>query len=421
MPSSGKLKFNIHLSIAILTLVILLMSSMSFAFFEISGIGARGFEVKLFRFMLLCAIIALYVIWIIIQLKLTFPKPILIFLGLIIYSTIVSVILNSPREYGPSLLRYFTYIVTFNLFYLIVSEISRETVLSIMRWFSLACILISIFFGFLEIFTGNVQYLNGAFRVAGPFKWHQLAFAMFLFCCMMITDFVFFRQMKTLRWKLFYGFIWLLLFYLLIRTGSRALFVIVFLVYFLMAFLKTDSFRKKLLISSIAVIISIGSAIAIVSLNISPRLARMIVSDDKTGDGSTASRIAIHINAYQGLDDLDKLMGVGLGGFTKFYQDVTGSEDIAAHNNYLMFFVESGYLGVILYLGFQIVLFFRLLRLIKWNKDDPFINVAFALFLGIDVLSFLQNNFYFLESETITWAFYGVAFGIEHIDFNHGG
>ena len=49
----------------------------------------------------------------------------------------------------------------------------------------------------------------------------------------------------------------------------------------------------------------------------------MIVSDDKTGDGSTASRIAIHINAYQGLDDLDKLMGVGLGGFTKFYQDVT--------------------------------------------------------------------------------------------------
>ncbi|WP_370088960.1 O-antigen ligase family protein [Ekhidna sp.] len=323
----------------------------------------------------------------------------------------VSVIGNPIRDYVPSLIRYLIYIGVFNLFYTIHLNRDWNHTGRIVRAFIYTGIFISLFFGFLEIATGQVEYLNEDYRVAGPFKFHQLAYAMFLFCIMISTDFIIIRKSRSVLRKIFFGILWMLMFYLFVRTGSRAMFVILFITYFVVFFFAFKSLKKRFLLITAFCIIALAGAFAILQLNISPRLKTLFVSKDVGTDSSTASRIAIHMNAFEAFKKESKVYGIGMGAFTRFYKNATGADDIAAHNNYLLFLIEGGVIGLILFLGHQIYMFKWLKKSIHSEFDSQnIVKVAFALFVGIDVLGFLQNNYYFTESEAIIWCFYGLAF-----------
>lgn len=81
---------------------------------------------------------------------------------------------------------------------------------------------------------------------------------------------------------------------------------------------------------------------------------------------------------------------------------------VAAHNNYLLFLIETGYIGLVLYLLFQAVLFRTLLRDLR-RRRDSFARAAMLVFIGVHVMSFLLNNFYFFTTELIIWAVYGMS------------
>ena len=410
----GVLKISVIKFLAITIFFVILISSMSYSLFYYSGIEARGDGIKIFRFGLLFLIFYLCILFYVGRKKLIKKYPFLIFLGLILFSFFVSILNNSPRDYIASFFRYLSYLALANIVYTLVVQKGESWILIVFKRFNCIFLIISILFGYYEIFSGQVQYLNEDYRVAGPFRFHQLAFGMFLFVNLISFYELSIKGEKDQYKKIWKVILYLACFYLFIRTGSRALLITYFLAYFILFFLKERSFYRRFRIVILSIVLTILALGALLGTNISPRLTKIFISENPFNDGSTMSRIAIHVNSFEGFLHQNQFIGIGLGGFTSFYRDLTGADGIAAHNNYLLFLVEGGYLGLFLFLAFQISMFLFLRKNLNQGNNSV-IKVGFLLFIGIDILSSMQNNYYFFTTELLVWAVYGWCFGLNDI------
>jgi O-antigen ligase len=121
-------------------------------------------------------------------------------------------------------------------------------------------------------------------------------------------------------------------------------------------------------------------------------------------DGSTLTRIYIISESLSHLSFLDKIIGIGLGGFNEYFYQITGRIGHAAHNIYLQLFVEGGWIGLTLFVLLQIMVIFRFKE--NYKRTDSrdkklLIELGLALFLGIEVLGFLLNAHYFYQSQIL--------------------
>jgi O-antigen ligase len=272
----------------------------------------------------------------------------------------------------------------------------------------------SLAFGYFEILTGKVQFLNGDFRVAGPFRNHQLAFAMFLFCLLILYSELVIKSSSNHK-RLLHILLFLSIFYLFIRTGSRALLVTYFISYLILYILTAEGFFQKLKVLTISAFIAFSGIVVILNTSISPRLRLALTSEKTIYDPSTLKRISIVTNSLDQFQKENIWFGIGLGGFNEFYFEAGGEKGIAAHNNYLLFLIEAGAIGLSIYIIYQLLFFLFILKLLIKFPRDPIVRSAFLLFIGIDVISFLQNNFYFFSSELVVWLVYGYSIGKYHV------
>lgn len=93
---------------------------------------------------------------------------------------------NSISQVLPSACRYFAYLIFANLSYLYVLQNGVDAFIRINKKFLVYFVILSLFWGIVEIISGDIDYLNGAYRFAGSFKKHQLATALFIYVLLVL-------------------------------------------------------------------------------------------------------------------------------------------------------------------------------------------------------------------------------------------
>ena len=251
--------------------------------------------------------------------------------------------------------------------------------------------------------------MNGAYRLSGSFKSHPLANSMFLgiLLILWVEYFVFPK-----RRSFFNIFILLALFYLFLNTHSRMpLFFLIF------SYLTFNLLRLKKIVKALKVIVAIiivlmGSYSLVVNTDVAPRLKTVFLSKNSLKDPSTKTRLIIAENTFKGMNSFEKTVGIGLGGFNKFYRDITDLDGVAAHNNFLLFYAEGGIIGLIVFLFYQAVLFITLFRFIRkkiiYSESVNYQRLVFVAVFLFEICSFLLNNYYFFVSQSIVFVLMGL-------------
>lgn len=313
-----------------------------------------------------------------------------------------SIFQNSITQILPSAFRYFAYLACANISYFYVLRYGTTDFINICQKGLIFLISLSLFWAIVEILSGDVDYLNGAYRLAGSFKKHQLGTALFVYVLLVLYEVFILKYHK----RLFHFAIYFILFALLVATQSRALLGIFFVTHFLYYFFRIRSV-KKLFLLSIGVVLFVGLFYyVVIYTDWLPRYKTMFVGSVGIYDASTLERLEIVYDSVRALKGEHTIWGIGMGGFENFYSNITGRSDVAAHNNYLLFYIEGGWIALILYLLFQLTLGVILIKDIR-KGIAKLACPAFMLFFGITIMSFLLNNYYFYCSELLVWSFIG--------------
>ena len=323
-------------------------------------------------------------------------KSLLIYYSLIIYMLFISIIRNPPSEYIPTFMRYILYI---NIFCLVYKYTYNGTLkLSILDNIVKNTFYVAIFFGILEIVTGNVQFLNNSYRLSGNFSNHSTGYSLLLY---LIIHYLFFRYTRNkLNQYLCFSVISLIF---LLLTQSRTLIILTFITYPLSFFLLNDKIHLKFKILFITTLIVGSLSYLVINYFENNRLYTLyeILVLGKI-DPSTLTRIDIITDTITHMSPLDYILGQGLGGFNKYYYEISGELGVAAHNIYLQFIIEGGYSGIIGLIIFQFLVYKKFKMAYRKNPYyRNYLTLGFALFLGFEILGFLLNAHYFYQSHIL--------------------
>ena len=323
----------------------------------------------------------------------------------ILWMTLSGLLYNSLTQILPSFIRYSLYLLCACFAYTYVRKYNSKSFLSIIKWFLYPFIIISVFWALYEVATDQVEYLNGAYRLSGSFKHHQLAAALFYYVLMVLYWTLYLRRNFTII-RLF---VLLVLASLLFATQSRALLGISLIVTLLYTYTGVKSAKIFITTMCLTGIIFIIAYYVTFFTEALPRVRDSLTMDDGEYDNSTMTRILIVENTIENIQGVKLLTGIGLGGFEQFYKNITGESEFAAHNNYLLFYSEGGVPSLLSYILFQLSFLKDIFISIRHNRTT--INVVtFYLFLGITLFSFMLNNYYFYCSEIFVWLFLGAYY-----------
>jgi hypothetical protein len=324
------------------------------------------------------------------------------FILFVIFSILIplaaSVFLNDVIEYTATIMRLISYITFMYLIY----ALTIHNYIKFKDIYNVFCVLVVVclFFGVIQILTGNLVNMNQADRLSSIYGRTPAGFALL----MLLTSSFFYgcffnRQIKVNKVILLFFFLVSMI--MMVLTHSRQALFTLFLVIFFLHWLKSGSFMKIVVLIFLSAIMFLFFYIAM-NTDMLPRIA-ILISSGLTDD-SSQTRIAIIINSLEGFSGLDRFIGIGLGGFNHFYKDITGELGVAAHNDYLLFFVEGGILS---FLCFIIITFYGLFYFLKRAKHLDTFYIPLSVFLSISLLSFLNNPLYYVQTQVLTFAVYG--------------
>lgn len=279
-------------------------------------------------------------------------------------------------------------------------------------------------FGAAQALFGLVPLLNGAFRIYGPFVGSPLNFALFLsgLCLLLLGT----TRLTWLDYAMIAAAGVLLLFShsRLVIVGYAACLGLLMLLqrrFALVigvglcaaALLLTSSSLTEQLLGRFRSIQTINGEV----LQRAPHYAFQYEWTERNVDNSVLLRVQTHFVGWEAFQRAP-LLGHGLGSFVPIYEARTGRADVAAHNDYLLYLVETGLIGVTLYLGLQIWLIWSLLLPPRWCSPmtRALCRGAAAAYICVNVLSFLSNSYYFYEVQTWIWLGIGVALGFRRLD-----
>lgn len=316
---------------------------------------------------------------------------------LVMYLLIVSILRNRPDEYIPTFLRYTSYLIVFGIGY-INTKLHRLNRIEITKLLSIG-FYIALFFGILEIATGNLAYFNSSFRATGNFSEHSTGYSLFLFVLL-----IYFINEYRLTKKFYFVLLVIGSFILLYLSQSRTLIILSILVYPLSKFILYEKLSYKIY-TFVGIIILFISLYFVIPMFLSDtRLFTIyqILFDGKV-DGSTQTRIFIITESLSHLTTIDEIIGIGLGGFNDYFYSITGRLGVAAHNIYLQLYVEGGWIGLLLFVFLQLGVVKKMKSSYrnKNHKQKYLLEMGLALFLGIEILGFLLNAHYYYQSQLL--------------------
>ncbi|NQX82435.1 MAG: O-antigen ligase family protein [Flavobacteriaceae bacterium] len=371
-------------------------------------IGSDAFD-KLFKLIMSASVVVVLMLSLF---KLKGEKINYTFLNLyiiLIYGTfIISVLANSPIEYIPSILRFTMYLLACLVTYRYIEVNGLDYLIRILKSVIKFAVIITIIIGFSEVLFWDIRFMNGAYRLSGQFLGHPLAYAMFLIVLIVFTyELKIFDKNKIVRWVMLS-----MLIYLFMNTHSRAPIFGLCISYAIYVFIKDKNILKQFR-NILIILIALSSVILVViNTDISPRIKKVFISKNSLKDNSTNTRFEIIDNTFEGMDIVDKTIGVGLGGFNRFYELHTHQLGVAAHNNYLLFFAEGGFVGLFIFILYQITLFYFLYVFVRKKeriyKGINLNRLIFVVVFFFEFLAFLLNNYYFYNSQIFVFVIIGL-------------
>ena len=323
----------------------------------------------------------------------------------ILWMSFWGILYNSITQILPTLVRYSLYLLCACFAYTYVLRYNNKSFLRTIRCFLYPFIIISVFWALYEVVTGQVEYLNGAYRLSGSFKHHQLAAALFYYVLMILYGGMYLKPHYSVGRLL----VLLILASLLFATQSRALLAISLIVALLYVYTGVKSAKVFVITMCITGLVFVIAYYVVFFTEALPRFKESFTMDEGEYDNSTMTRIWIVENTLENIQGLKLLTGIGIGGFELFYKNITGEGEVAAHNNYLLFYAEGGLPALVSYILFQVAFVRDVFISVRHNPTIINI-VTFFLFLGITLFSFMLNNYYFYCSEIIVWLFYGAYY-----------
>lgn len=323
-----------------------------------------------------------------------------LFLGFIGYPLIISLVRNSASEYLASILRFSSYYFIFISFYFATSHgfISIKKFKPVVSFIVLFCCIIS----FIQVSSDNMPFMNGAYRLSSIYGATPAGFALLmLFCSIFYFSLYFFDD--TIQDKKRVLFWAILSTYMMYATQSRQA-LATLIIFFFIVLLINSSWVFKIIYSFFISIISLGIYWILLNTSIFPRITDMLTRDDT--DSSTQTRKNIIDITINNLDDIERYLGIGLGGFNQYYFSNTGELGIAAHNDFLLFYIEGGFIALISYIIFlsaTTIFWFKAYK--KYGKQFL---VPLSIFVAIYILSFLNNPFYYPQTQVLSAATLGI-------------
>ncbi|CAD5356734.1 O-antigen polymerase [Enterobacter cancerogenus] len=322
------------------------------------------------------------------------------FIFTIIVPSLVGFVRNDPIEVFPSLLRYFSYFLAFVLFFhfYLINSFSLKTldkIIKILTIIFLACSLI-------QIAQGNMIFMNGAYRLSSVygntpagFALITLVFSIYFYCQMLVAYCSRYERIILFSYFIFNAI-------MMVMTQSRQSVVTLLL---LISFFHFVRARKlfKIFTLIFAALLAYGFYWLVLNTDLFPRLTQMLFN--YASDSSTHTRIEIITQTYAHLDTENIIYGIGLGGFNRFYYDITGELGVAAHNDFFLFFVEGGVLSLFFYCLFILGGFLFWSKVVR-KKGQAYIT-PLCVFTSLYIFSFLNNPYYYPQVQVIAAAMMG--------------
>ncbi len=367
-------------------------------------LGGDAFE-KLFNLVVILTSLGILLMFTLISRQVFIKTPLgfKVILGLIVWMTMMTLIQNSVSEWLPTVARYFLFLLVFTISYMLALDGSVDEV--VVERILIGCLLFGAFSGAVELLTGNVRFVNGAYRVAGNFNHHHLGYALYMFVPLVYLGH---KLLENFSIKLL--LIWLFGFSMFAMSHSRALMVFLIASFAFTLFFWQESYKRKV------VMLGVGMAVLFLLYNVVlhtelfPRLRDLLVVDEL--DPSTLYRIFVYEASTGQMSIFAKLFGIGAGGFNEFFYSATGITGTAAHNDYLLVYVEGGIFSLVAYLVFQIVMLKYFYNVSLVTKSPGYaLKASFSLFLFMEIFGFLLNAHYFYQSEVMLCLILGVALG----------
>ncbi|HHR6142251.1 TPA: O-antigen ligase family protein [Providencia alcalifaciens] len=332
------------------------------------------------------------------------PVQIFIFslfsLGIFIFPLIVSIVRNHPIEYIPSAFRYISYIFTFLSFFWAakLNIVNIKNLYVVTSFILIVCTI----FSTLQVLNAELPFMNGAHRLSSIYGPTPAGFALLMLFCALFYSSVYFFEEAIKNKKIIFLFA-LLSTYQMYATQSRQALITLFVFIFFFLIVKS-SWLFKLIYTFVIVIAAFIFHWVLMNTSIFPRITDMLTRSDT--DSSTQTRKNIIDVALSNLNDIDNFLGIGLGGFNQFYYSKTGEFGVAAHNDLLLFYVEGGYISFLSYILFLIAGIFLWFKAYK-RYSKRFL-VPLSLFVGIYIFSFLNNPYYYPQTQVLMCAVLGV-------------
>lgn len=350
----------------ILNIISFFLVSLIFSYLILIKLGLSEYA-QLFRISQLILIIVVSIFYL---LKNNFNIPGTLnklFFIYLIFFLCYSFILN-PASIG-SILKYLSYI----LIYFVVYNIPKlyDNIPYNKNHLNVLSIIVFLI-GSFQLITGDLQYLNMVKRVSGTYYLHASGFALFLI--FPISYYIFIS-------KSIYRFPLIIIgTYILFRTGGRSAFL-AFLLAYLIVFFKNYKFYFSIITTLFVSLFVVYFWDQILSLESFVRWKYLIESGN---DGSTITRFNYF---YKSISNFNlSFFGNGAGSFPFLYEEAFGKR-LGAHNNFLMFLIEWGYFGLVLYTLHLVYLFFKVI-----NLNSPLLLFLFiAFYLG----GIFNNNYYY--------------------------
>jgi len=332
--------------------------------------------------------------------------PIFLFFGFsVVIPLVVSVVVNSPIEYAATTFR----TVAYFMFLYVVWALSKEGYFNFSGLYNVVSILVLFcaVIGGLQIASGNLVDMNGANRLSSIYGKTPAGFALLM---LLVSSFYWgcflSRRIERRRFQSFMFFCGATI--MMFMTHSRQALATLFLLIFFLMWLRSGKLMRVVVIL-LLVLVSYGLFWVVVNTEMAPRIA--LLFDRGLSDGSSQTRLAIIQNSLAALYGMEKIVGVGLGGFNHFYAGVSGELGVAAHNDYLLFYVEGGVLSLF---NFVLITFFGLFYFLRKAAQDDIFYVPLSVYISISFLSFLNNPLYYAQTQVLAFSIYGYFLSLKN-------
>lgn len=303
-------------------------------------------------------------------------NPSILFFSLVILNGLISNLLYLQVGNIASLGRY--------ILYLLGLIILREKIVFLLIKYIEQILFIFLTVGVIQAITGDTYTVNMSDRVAGPYYFHASGYSLFLVTTLPILIYKISNEGLS-----FFRFICLITgLFILLRTGSRAG-LLGFLISVILVYRK-KIFNKYTILVLFISLVSLRSQLLEFFFD-NPLLKRFVyLFKNGIFDASSNERVEIVIRSINGLDSLQSFFGIGIGYFDNFQESIVG-ERIAAHNNFLLFFIEGGLFLLIFFIIHLVWIAVKISKVKDINKKKLLV----LLFLNIELFGLINNNLYY--------------------------